>query len=87
MVDGLSYVTIVGFALYAGCVQAIVPPARDGLLALVALPRPARGSRAEERARRRAEREPDHRDCAGERAKLESVFACRSSRRRLGAQA
>ncbi len=36
MVDGLSYVTIVGFALYAGCVQAIVTPARDGLLALVA---------------------------------------------------
>ena len=36
IVDGLSYVTIVGFALYAGCVQAIVTPARDGLLALVA---------------------------------------------------
>ena len=43
------------------------------------------GSRAEERARRRAEREPHHRDCAGERAKLEIVFACRSSRRRTPA--
>ena len=36
MTDGLSYGTILGFAIYAGCIQAILTPSRDGLLAAVA---------------------------------------------------
>ena len=33
--DGMSYTTIIVFAVYAGSIQAIVTPARDGLLAEV----------------------------------------------------